>query len=95
MNYRLEQNYPNPFNPSTVISYQLAGQSHVTLRVYDLLGREVAALVNEVKSAGNYSATFNASNFPSGVYFYRLTANAVSPGQAGNFSSVKKMLLLK
>jgi len=78
MNYRLEQNYPNPFNPSTVISYQLAGQSHVTLRVYDLLGREVAVLVNEVKSAGNYTATFNASNFPSGVYFYRLTANAVS-----------------
>ena len=95
MNYRLEQNYPNPFNPSTVISYQLAGQSHVTLRVYDLLGREVAVLVNEVKSAGNYTATFNASNFPSGVYFYRLTANAVSSGQAGNFSSVKKMLMLK
>jgi hypothetical protein len=95
MNYRLEQNYPNPFNPSTVIGYQLAGQSHVTLKVYDLLGREVAALVNEVKSAGNYTATFNASNLPSGVYFYKIAVNTISTAQQGNFISVKKMLLLK
>ena len=95
MNYRLRQNYPNPFNPSTVISYQLAGQSRVTLKVYDLLGREVATLVNEVKSAGNYTATFNASNLPSSVYFYRLTANTLSSSQTGNFNFVKKMLLLK
>jgi hypothetical protein len=67
-------NYPNPFNPVTVISYQLAVNSFVTLRVYDLLGREVATLLNEETLAGSYSVRWNATNFPSGIYFYRLSA---------------------
>ncbi|MHB8852947.1 MAG: T9SS type A sorting domain-containing protein [Ignavibacteriaceae bacterium] len=85
--YKLEQNYPNPFNPSTVISYQLAAFSHATLKVYDVLGNEVATLVNEEKPAGNYEVTWNADNFPSGVYFYQLKAD--------NFTATKKLLLLK
>ena len=85
--FSLHQNYPNPFNPSTVISYQIASAGKVSLKVYDMLGREVATLVNETKSAGNYTATFNATKLPSGVYFYRL--------QAGTYSNTKKLLLLK
>jgi photosystem II stability/assembly factor-like uncharacterized protein len=85
--FNLYQNYPNPFNPNTVIRYQLSVVSKITLKVYDILGKEVAILVNEVKNAGNYSVDFNASNFPSGVYFYKLEAN--------DHSEVKKMLLLK
>jgi sugar lactone lactonase YvrE len=83
----LFQNYPNPFNPSTVISYQIASTGKVSLKVYDILGREVATLVNDMKAAGNYTATFNASKLPSGVYFYRL--------QAGTFTQTKKLVLLK
>jgi Secretion system C-terminal sorting domain len=83
----LSQNYPNPFNPSTVISYQVASFSKISLKVFDLMGREVATLVNEVKSAGSYTATFNAANMPSGVYFYRL--------QAGSFTETKRLVLLK
>lgn len=87
--FRLEQNYPNPFNPSTVIKWQLSVGSFVTLKVYDLLGREVATLVNEFKQAGIYNSQFSTQNskFNSGVYFYRL--------QAGNFVQTKKMLLIK
>lgn len=85
--YRLQQNYPNPFNPSTVISYQLPANSMVTLKVYDVLGREVETLVNERQNAGTHSITFDASTLPSGVYFYRL--------QAGTYSNTKKLLLLK
>ncbi|HEY9165244.1 MAG TPA: choice-of-anchor D domain-containing protein [Candidatus Kryptonia bacterium] len=85
--YGLSQNYPNPFNPTTVINYQLPMNSHVTLRVYDVLGREVVTLVNENESAGYKSVNFNASNLPSGVYFYRI--------QAGTYSATKKLLLLK
>jgi len=85
--FGLSQNYPNPFNPSTTISYQLPAVSHVALKVYDALGREVATLVNEVKWAGSYEVKFDASNLPSGVYFYRLTA--------GNFVATKKLLLVK
>ncbi len=85
--FSLSQNYPNPFNPSTVISYQLPLRSYVTLKIYDILGREVATLVNEVKNAGSYSITFNASNLATGIYFYRL--------QAGSFVQVRKMILLK
>jgi len=85
--YVLNQNYPNPFNPSTVISYQIASVGRVSLKVYDILGREVATLFNGVKAAGNYTATFNATKLPSGVYFYRL--------QAGTYSNTKKLLLLK
>jgi hypothetical protein len=70
--FDLRQNYPNPFNPSTVISYQLPTTNHVSLKVYDVIGREVATLVNEVKEAGYYSATFDASSLSSGLYFSRL-----------------------
>ena len=85
--YKLEQNYPNPFNPSTVISYQLPAAGNVTLKVYDILGREVAVLVNEEKPAGSYDVKFAGINIPSGVYFYTLTA--------GNFIQTKKLMLLK
>jgi hypothetical protein len=86
-NFELEQNYPNPFNPSTNISYKINKAGNVSLKVYNVLGTEVATLVNEYKPAGNYTVRFNASNFSSGVYFYKLTA--------GNYSEIKKMTLLK
>lgn len=85
--FELEQNYPNPFNPTTVIAYQLPALSHVTLKVYDVLGREVATLVDGKENAGDYNITFNASRLSSGVYFYQLNT--------GNENFVKKMLLLK
>jgi len=86
----LVQNYPNPFNPSTVIKYGVTSSSNVTLQVYDLQGRLVTTLVNEVKQPGEYSVQFNAGskgNISSGVYFYKL--------KAGNYSQTKKMLLVK
>ena len=92
-NFHLYQNYPNPFNPSTAISYQLSAYSYVTLKVYDMLGREVKTLVNEQQSAGTHSITFNAGNLASGVYFYQLKARA-SVGSA-TFISTKKLLLMK
>ncbi len=85
--FNLEQNYPNPFNPATVISYQLPINSHVSLKVYDVIGREVGTLVNEVKEAGYYSATFDGTNLSSGLYFYRL--------ELEKYSVVKKMMLVK
>ncbi|MGA8265493.1 MAG: T9SS type A sorting domain-containing protein, partial [Ignavibacteriaceae bacterium] len=85
--YYLSQNYPNPFNPSSIINYEIPKSSLVTLKVYDVLGREVATLVNEEKHTGRYNVTFSASKYSSGVYFYRITA--------GNFSQIKKMVLLK
>jgi len=85
--YSLSQNYPNPFNPSTEIKYTLSEYSFVTLKIYDMLGKEVAVLVNGNKPAGNYSVEFNAVNLPSGVYIYKLTA--------GKFSSAKKLMLMK
>ncbi len=85
--FRLDQNYPNPFNPSTAISYQLSAVSHVTLRVYDVLGREVRTLVDEVKKPGRYEVRFDGSSLSSGVYFYKL--------QAGVYHDTKKLLLLK
>jgi hypothetical protein len=83
----LEQNYPNPFNPTTTISYAIPENSVVTLKVYDLLGREVATLVNEQKKAGNYGVKFDGSQLSSGVYFYQL--------RSGSLTIVRKMLLLK
>ncbi|CAN5465320.1 hypothetical protein BH10BAC5_BH10BAC5_11880 [soil metagenome] len=85
--YELSQNYPNPFNPATKISFALPKQGLVTLKVYDMLGKEVAQLVNEIRTAGNYQIDFNASNLSSGVYFYKLTA--------GEFTDVKRMMLVK
>jgi hypothetical protein len=86
-NYKLEQNYPNPFNPSTTINYSIPSASDVSVKVYDLLGHEVMTLVNEHKSAGNYSVVVDASNLASGVYVYKMNA--------GDFSDVKRMTLLK
>jgi hypothetical protein len=85
--FELHQNYPNPFNPTTVISYQLSAVSSVTLRVYDVLGREVAVLVNEKKPAGSYQVQWNAEGIPSGIYLYRLTS--------GTLSITRKLILLK
>lgn len=91
-NFKLFQNYPNPFNPSTIIRYSIpnnasTNNAKAVLIIYDLLGRKVAVLVNEVKSAGTYEVKFNARNLASGVYFYRLIV--------GSFSTVKKLMLLK
>ncbi len=85
--YLLFQNYPNPFNPSTNIKYELPVYGFVTLKIFDLLGNEVAALVDENKEAGKYQIEFNALNLSNGVYFYEL--------RAGNFRDVKKLILLK
>lgn len=85
--FELSQNYPNPFNPSTIIRYQLPMASHISLKVYDVLGNEVAKLVNEEKPAGNYKITFDSKGLSSGVYLYKI--------QAENFVETKKMLLLK
>jgi hypothetical protein len=92
--FTLNQNYPNPFNPSTAIRYSLPQAAVVTLKVYDLLGREVATLVNENKAAGNYTVSFDAAKLSSGTYFYKLQARS-SGSQAENFVQTKKMLLLK
>ena len=81
------QNYPNPFNPATAIQYQLPRNCFVTLKVYTLLGKEIATLVNKELPAGSYTAEWNASALASGIYFYRL--------QAGNFVETKKLILLK
>ncbi len=85
--FTLSQNYPNPFNPSTVISFQLPVTGKVSLKVYDILGNEVAVLVDEEKPAGNYKIDFNGSNLASGIYFYTLRTN--------NFVQNRKMILLK
>jgi hypothetical protein len=87
INYKLEQNYPNPFNPLTTIRYSIPASSFVTLRVYDVLGKEIMGLVDEEKTAGNYELEFNAANLSSGVYFYRI--------QSANFVETKKMVLMK
>ncbi len=85
--YTLHQNYPNPFNPSTAISYQLSTQSKVELKIFDVLGREIQTLVNEIQSAGNYKVNFDATNLPSGIYIYQIKAD--------NFVQSKKMVLVK
>ncbi|MGA2625024.1 MAG: T9SS type A sorting domain-containing protein [Bacteroidota bacterium] len=85
--FALQQNYPNPFNPTTVISYQLPATSYVTLKVYNMLGQEVATLVNGLQEGGYKSVELDASSMPSGLYFYRLTA--------GTYTSVRKMLMIK
>ncbi len=87
VSFNLNQNFPNPFNPTTTINFQIPSASKVSLKIYDVLGREVALLVNEYKTAGKYSVNFNANNLPSGVYLYNL--------QAENYVEPKKMILLK
>ena len=91
----LHQNYPNPFNPTTAVSFQLPVVSDVRLVVYDLLGREVAVLVNEMKAPGSYEVRFDATGLASGVYFYRLTARPTDSGQAGTFVQTRKMVVVK
>ncbi|MBZ0182160.1 MAG: Ig-like domain-containing protein [Melioribacteraceae bacterium] len=85
--FELNQNYPNPFNPTTSIEYSVPSNEYVSLKVYDILGNEIAQLVNEQKSAGSYSVNFNAANLASGVYFYKITA--------GSFTQIRKMMFLK
>ena len=85
--FALSQNYPNPFNPGTTISYSVPSQSRVTLRIFDVLGREVSILINKEQPAGNYNVDFNGSELTSGVYFYRL--------YAGAFVETKKMVFMK
>jgi hypothetical protein len=86
-NFKVSQNYPNPFNPTTKISYAIPQNSFVELKVFNLLGQEIATLVNQEKPAGNYEVNFNASNLPSGVYIYRM--------KAGEYVETRKMVLLK
>ncbi|WP_407931627.1 T9SS type A sorting domain-containing protein, partial [Ignavibacterium album] len=85
--FQLYQNYPNPFNPSTKISWQSSVSSWQTLKVYDVLGKEVASLVDEFKPAGNYEIEFDARNISSGIYFYELKTNT--------FCDQKKMIVIK
>lgn len=87
VHFNLAQNYPNPLNPTTTINYSISQGSFVTIKVYDVLGREVATIVNENKPVGNYNVEFNANKLASGIYFYRL--------QSGLFSETKKFMLLK
>jgi hypothetical protein len=86
-NYELKQNYPNPFNPVTVIKYLLPSESKVSLKIYDMLGKEVITLVNAIQTPGEHIVNFNASNLTSGIYLYKITA--------GNFTQTKKLVLLK
>ncbi|MBX7043408.1 MAG: T9SS type A sorting domain-containing protein [Ignavibacteria bacterium] len=88
--FSLSQNYPNPFNPSTRIEYAIPVEGKVTLKVFDLSGREVANLVNEVKAAGSYAVLFNGANIASGVYFYRINVQGDK-----KYESVKRMVLIK
>ncbi len=85
--YSLSQNYPNPFNPSTEIRYDLPRAGFVKLAVFDVTGKEIETLVNEKQSAGTYEATFNGSQYPSGVYFAKL--------EAGTYNNIIKMLMIK
>ncbi len=86
-NFNLEQNYPNPFNPSTSISFSLPFSTHICLSIFNILGQEVATLLEGTRLAGNYSINWSPGNNPSGVYYSRLTT--------GDFTAVKKMVLVK
>jgi hypothetical protein len=88
LKFELKQNYPNPFNPSTTIVYKIAKQSSVLMKIYDITGREVQTIVNEVQSAGTYKADIRALNMSSGVYFYTLSADGIK-------IDTKKMILVK
>jgi len=86
-NFQLEQNYPNPFNPSTIIRYQLPITSNVTIKVFNILGKEITTLVNDELAAGEHEVEFDATGLPSGIYFYQLKSN--------DFLETKKMIYLK
>ena len=85
--YTLSQNYPNPFNPTTTIAYQIPNDGKVTIKIFDVTGREVTTLVDEFKSAGSYTIQFDASHLSSGTYFYSI--------KSGDYNAVKKMSLIK
>jgi hypothetical protein len=85
--FLLSQNYPNPFNPVTSIKYEVGGFQFVSIKVYDVLGKEVATLINEEKPAGEYGVEFDGTGLPSGIYFYQL--------KAGEYSETRKMVLMK
>jgi hypothetical protein len=85
--YELYQNYPNPFNPSTIIRYQIPEAGFITLKVYDLIGKEVSTLVNDYKIAGTHNVIFNATDLSAGIYFYSL--------RSGSFIKTNKMIVLK
>jgi hypothetical protein len=85
--YALSQNYPNPFNPTTTIAYQIPNDGKVTIKIFDVTGREVTTLVDEFKSSGQYSVKFDASRLSSGIYFYSI--------RSGDYNAVKKMSLIK
>jgi hypothetical protein len=85
--FELQQNFPNPFNPKTVIKYQVFNRSNVVIKIYDILGKEVITLVNMIQMPGSYVIGWNATNYSSGIYFYKMTAE--------NFLDVKKMILIK
>ncbi|MBK6539026.1 MAG: T9SS type A sorting domain-containing protein [Ignavibacteria bacterium] len=85
--FEVYQNYPNPFNPSTKLNFNIPFDGKVNVTVFDLTGKEIVTLINDVKTAGYYTIDFNASNCPSGIYFYRIIA--------GNFTATKKMTLIK
>jgi len=87
LEYKLEQNYPNPFNPVTTINFTLPKNNFTTFKVYDILGREIATLVNEIKESGTYSVIFNAERLPSGIYIYQI--------KSGNYIETRKMILNK
>jgi hypothetical protein len=87
LTYELSQNYPNPFNPTTLIRFSIPERKHVTLKIYDVIGREVASLVNEERDAGVYEVRFDAKSLSSGAYFYRLVA--------GTYVQLKKLMILK
>jgi plastocyanin len=85
--YKLSQNYPNPFNPSTIIKFSIPKSNFVTLKIYDMSGKEIETLVNSQMSQGSYNYTLNASDLSSGIYFYKIIA--------GDFSEIKRMVLIK
>jgi hypothetical protein len=87
LSYSLQQNYPNPFNPVTKISYDIPKSGFVTVKIFDILGKEIATLVNENKNPGRYIVDFDGTSFASGTYFYRLESNG--------FVATKKMILIK
>jgi hypothetical protein len=93
--FMLEQNYPNPFNPATTISFYLPRRSFVTLKIFDVLGRDVADLLSADLSAGSYRYQWNAQGSPSGVYFYRLQSSQVTGRQTDYYIATKKLILLR